>query len=117
MGKVYVDITTSVDGFVAGPNPSLEHPLGEGGERLHEWLVGTASFKERHGESGGEVNADSELFEESFLELGAVVMGRRMFSGGEGPWETILARTAGGETSRRSTPRSSSSPTTRGRQS
>ena len=87
MGKVYVDITTSVDGFVAGPNPSLEHPLGEGGERLHEWLVGTASFKERHGESGGEVNADSELFEESFLELGAVVMGRRMFSGGEGPWE------------------------------
>lgn len=87
MGKVKVDITTSVDGFVAGPNPSLEQPLGEGGERLHEWLVGTASFRERHGESGGEANADSELFEEYFRTTGAVVMGRRMFSGGEGRWE------------------------------
>jgi dihydrofolate reductase len=87
MGKVFVDITTSVDGFVAGPNPSLEHPLGEGGERLHEWVVGTASFREHHGEAGGEVNADSELFEETFRATGAFVMGRRMFSGGEGPWE------------------------------
>jgi hypothetical protein len=38
MGKDVVDITMTLDGYVAGPNPSLEHPLGEGGERIHEWL-------------------------------------------------------------------------------
>jgi dihydrofolate reductase len=87
MGKVVADITTSLDGFVAGPNPSLEHPLGEGGERLHEWAFALASFRAQHGMEGGEHNADSERFEKAWNEQGAVVMGRRMFSGGEGPWE------------------------------
>jgi hypothetical protein len=40
MSKVRVHITVSADGYVAGPNPSLEHPLGEGGDRLQEWAVG-----------------------------------------------------------------------------
>ena len=79
----------SVDGFVAGPNPSLEDPLGEGGERIHEWLYELASFKERHGEEGGEANADSDLVDETLAATGATVMGRNMFSGGfgPGPWE------------------------------
>jgi dihydrofolate reductase len=87
MTNVFVDVTTSLDGFVAGPNQTLERPLGEGGERLHEWLYGLAAFRERHGGSGGEVNADSELVEETSGRTGAVVMGRRMFSGGHGAWE------------------------------
>ena len=87
MGKVFVDITVSLDGYVAGPNQTLEHPLGEGGERLHEWAYGLAAFRERHGESGGDVSADSALLEEAFERTGAVVMGRRMYSGGSGPWE------------------------------
>jgi dihydrofolate reductase len=87
MGKVVLDISMSLDGFVAGPNPTLEQPLGEGGEKLHEWTVGLASWRERHGLEGGEVNADSEMVAESLAANGAVVMGRRMFSGGEGPWE------------------------------
>jgi dihydrofolate reductase len=87
MTKVVLDISMSLDGFVAGPNPSLEHPLGAGGELLHEWAVGLASWRERHGLSGGEVNVDSEMIAESLATTGAVVMGRRMFSGGEGPWE------------------------------
>jgi dihydrofolate reductase len=82
-----LDITMSLDGFVAGPNPTLEEPLGEGGERIHDWLVGLAAFRERHGGSGGEVNADSQVLEESVQAAGAIVMGRRMFSGGAGPWE------------------------------
>ena len=86
MTKVRVDITTSLDGFVAGPNQTLEHPLGENGERLHEWAFAAASWRERHGLSGGEANADSDVIEESQDATGAVVMGRRMFSGGEGPW-------------------------------
>jgi dihydrofolate reductase len=87
MAKLTLDITMSLDGFVAGPNPSLEQPLGEGGDRLHEWMVGLESFRERQGLSGGTTNADSEILEESVSATGATVMGRRMFSGGDGPWE------------------------------
>jgi dihydrofolate reductase len=85
--QVVVDISMSLDGFIAGPNPTLEEPLGAGGEGLHEWTVGLASWRERHGESGGARNADDEVVAESLAATGAVVMGRRMFSGGEGAWE------------------------------
>jgi len=81
-----LDISMSLDGFIAGPNQSLERPLGEGGERLHEWAFRLASWRERHGLSGGETNGDAEVVEESLRATGAVVMGRRMFSGGEGLW-------------------------------
>lgn len=87
MGKVVLDISTSLDGFVAGPNPTLEQPLGEGGEQLHEWIVGLASWREFHGRPGGERNADDEIVAEGVARTGAVVMGRLMFSGGSGPWE------------------------------
>lgn len=86
-GKVVVDISMSLDGFIAGPNPSLEQPLGAGGERLHEWVFGLESFRGRHGESGGTRDADDEVVAESLASTGAVVMGRRMFSGGKGPWD------------------------------
>jgi dihydrofolate reductase len=87
MTRLFCDISMSLDGFVAGPNQTLEQPLGEGGEKLHEWAFGLASFRERHGLEGGETNADSEVVEETLRTTGAVVMGRRMFSGGEGPWQ------------------------------
>ena len=87
MAKVRCDISMSLDGFVAGPNPSLEEPLGAGGDLLHEWAFAAASWRESHGLSGGETNADSEVLQESIDSTGAVVMGRRMFSGGEGAWE------------------------------
>jgi hypothetical protein len=61
MGMLTLDISMSLDGFVAGPSPSLEHPLGEGGERLHEWVVAVASWCERHGLAGGETNGAPEL--------------------------------------------------------
>jgi dihydrofolate reductase len=87
MGKVTVDISISLDGFVAGPNPSLENPLGEGGEQLHEWVVALEAWRKAHGLEGGESTASSELVEESLASTGAYLMGRKMFSGGEGPWE------------------------------
>ena len=87
MGKLTCDITMSLDGFVAGPDPSLEEPLGKGGERLHEWIVGLESWRERHGLTGGTTSPDSEVLDEAISSTGATVMGRRMFSGGEGPWE------------------------------
>jgi dihydrofolate reductase len=82
-----LDITMSLDGFIAAPNPSLENPLGEGGMRLHEWAFAAQSWREQHGQTGGEANEDSEIIEEATKATGAVIMGRKMFSGGEGPWE------------------------------
>jgi hypothetical protein len=61
MGSVTSHISISLDGFVAGPNQSLENPIGEGGMRLHEWVFPTANWREQHGLEGGEHSADSEV--------------------------------------------------------
>jgi len=61
MSRLTMEISMSLDGYVAGPNQTLEQPLGEGGDRLHEWLFGLKSFRERHGLEGGEDNADSRM--------------------------------------------------------
>ena len=87
MSKVIADISMSLDGYVAGPDPDLEDPLGSGGERLHEWAFGAQSWRETHGREGGEPNADSDVIAERVSATGAVVMGRRMYSGGSGAWE------------------------------
>jgi dihydrofolate reductase len=84
MGKVVLDITTSLDGFVAGRNDGPDLPLGEGGERLHEWLVGLASWREPHGLEGGETNSSSEIVEEGLRSTGAIVLGKRMFDNAQG---------------------------------
>ena len=87
MGKLTFEQSVSLDGFSAGPRPSLEEPLGEGGEQLHEWALATMGWRQSHGRAGGERNVDSEVIEESVRNTGATVMGRRMFSGGSGGWE------------------------------
>ncbi|WP_436344387.1 dihydrofolate reductase family protein [Natronorubrum sp. FCH18a] len=79
-------ISTSLDGYVAGPNDSPENPLGDGGERLHEWIYDLESWRAQHGLEGGETNEDDEIVAELSENVGAVVMGRRMFSNDEGPW-------------------------------
>jgi dihydrofolate reductase len=86
MSKVSVHISVSTDGYVAGPNQSLENPLGEQGERLHEWVVALHAWRERHGLEGGDVNASTAVIEESLANVGAEIMGRGKFGGGPGPW-------------------------------
>ena len=86
MSKVSCDISVSLDGFIAGPGDSVEAPLGEGGDRLHQWVYGLESWRARHGLAGGESDRDAEVLEESVAHVGATVMGRRMFDLGEGPW-------------------------------
>jgi dihydrofolate reductase len=86
MARLFLDISMSLDGFVAGPNQTLEQPLGEGGEGLHEWVFPLASWRAPHGLEGGETGADDDLVRERLERTGAVIMGRRMFSGGAGPW-------------------------------
>jgi dihydrofolate reductase len=86
MSKLRCHISISLDGFVAGPNQSEENPLGEGGERLHDWVVVLAAWRERHGKEGGEVNESTRVMEETVENIGAGVMGRNMFgppSGGD----------------------------------
>ena len=87
MPRVFLDISTSLDGFVAGPSPTLEQPLGKGGESLHDWAFRLAAWREPHGLEGGEAGPDGDLIRRQIERSGAVVMGRRMFSGGAGPWE------------------------------
>jgi dihydrofolate reductase len=86
VSKVKVHISVSVDGYVAGPNQTLENPLGEGGEDLHDWIVALKAWREAHGLEGGEVNASTAVVEESLANVGAEIMGRGKFGGGPGPW-------------------------------
>src|SRR4051794_13317819 len=86
MSRLRFQISVSLDGFVAGPNPSEEHPLGEGGEQLHEWVIKLAAWRKPHGREGGEVNASSAVVEGTLDNVGATIMGRNMFGGGPGPW-------------------------------
>ncbi len=76
----------SLDGFIAGPDQSIEQPLGIGGLRLHEWVFPLKQWREPHGLEGGEVNESSVVVEESLANIGASVMGRNMFGGHPGPW-------------------------------
>jgi dihydrofolate reductase len=77
----------SLDGFVAGPNQSLDHPLGEGGEQLHQWAFPTKWFRAMHGEgSEGETGVNDDVLREAWENVGATIMGRNMFGPVRGPW-------------------------------
>jgi dihydrofolate reductase len=87
MSKVRVHISTSLDGYVAGPNQSQEEPLGTGGEQLHDWLVQLKSWREQAGMKGGVENASDAVFAEEIGNVGAEIMGRGKFGpAGRGPW-------------------------------
>jgi dihydrofolate reductase len=86
MTRVRFSVAVSLDGFLAGPNPSLKDPLGEGGMQLHEWAFALEAFRREHGMEGGEVNESTQVVEAAIQNVGAHVMGRSMFGGGPGPW-------------------------------
>jgi dihydrofolate reductase len=86
MSKLRCHISVSADGYVAGPNQSEENPLGEAGERLHDWVVALRAWRAPHGLEGGEVNASDAVVEEAQANIGAEIMGRGKFGGGPGPW-------------------------------
>jgi len=87
VSKLRLKISMSLDGYVAGPDQSLENPLGVGGMRLHEWVLPLAAWRGEHGMEGGEVNESTAVVEESVRNLGATIMGRNMFGGHPGPWD------------------------------
>ena len=88
MSRLRLQISMSLDGFVAGPDQSLENPLGVGGLRLHEWVFPLKVWRSMHGMDGGEVNESSAVVEGSLANIGATIMGRNMFGGGRGAWDS-----------------------------
>jgi dihydrofolate reductase len=76
----------SLDGYVAGPDQDLEHPLGVGGPRLHEWVFETRTGRAMIGEDGGTTGVDDAAVAAGFEGIGATVMGRNMFGPVRGPW-------------------------------
>ncbi len=76
----------SLDGFSAGPNQSLENPLGVGGAGVFEWFFPTRTFQQMHGGEGGTTGADDNFAARSFENMGAWILGRNMFGPIRGPW-------------------------------
>lgn len=77
--------TVSVDGYGAGPNQSLDNPLGVGGEDLHQWMFGTRTFRRMSGQDGA-TGIDDDFVARGFEHVGAWILGRNMFGPVRGPW-------------------------------
>lgn len=86
MGKVMFQMAVSLDGYVAGPDQSVENPVGVGGMRVFEWFFDLEVWRQMQGLEGGVVNASTDVIEDARSNVGAYVMGRNMFGGGPGPW-------------------------------
>ena len=76
----------STDGFGAGPNQSLEHPLGVNGPDLMEWFFHTREWAKHQGGDGGETGVDNGIAAQGFAGIGAWILGRNMFGPVRGPW-------------------------------
>jgi len=86
MGRVMFQMAVSLDGYVAGPDQSVENPVGVGGTRVFEWFFDLEIWRRMQGLEGGIVNASTGVIEDARANVGAYVMGRNMFGGGPGPW-------------------------------
>jgi dihydrofolate reductase len=86
MPKVRVSNTVSLDGYAAGPNQSLENPLGLRGPELFEWFFATRTWKQMHGHEGGSTGADNAWAQRGMENVGAWILGRNMFGPVRGPW-------------------------------
>jgi dihydrofolate reductase len=87
MARVRVhNLAMSLDGYVAGPDQSVEHPLGVDGELLHEWMFRTRTWCQVVGEDGGETGIDDEFMARGLQNIGATIMGRNMFGPIRGSW-------------------------------
>ena len=87
MGCLRVDsFGVSIDGFGAGPDQDLEHPLGVGGPELMEWVFHTRWWSRLHGQEAGTEGVDNEVMGQGFAGVGAWILGRNMFGPVRGPW-------------------------------
>ncbi|MER5539955.1 dihydrofolate reductase family protein [Streptomyces mirabilis] len=87
MSIVSCHVSMSLDGFVAGPDQSAKNPVGVGGMRLYQWVFASKAWHEHQNRTGGKRTVDCQVIEEVLDGVGAYIMGRHMFGGGEGPWD------------------------------
>jgi dihydrofolate reductase len=80
------NLAISLDGYAAGPNQSLENPLGVAGSGLHEWAFATRTGRQMHGMDGGDEGLDDDFIAQGNEGIGATIMGRNMFGPIRGPW-------------------------------
>jgi dihydrofolate reductase len=87
MPLVRIDaFAVSLDGYGAGPDQGLDHPLGRGGEGLHQWFFPTRTFQGMYGKGEGTTGVDDRIAAASLANVGAWIMGRHMFAPSRGPW-------------------------------
>ena len=87
MSRVRVEcFSISIDGYGAGPDQSVDNPLGVGGEALHDWIVATRAWRQMHGKEGGATGIDDDFAARGHKKVGAWIMGRNMFGPIRGPW-------------------------------
>jgi dihydrofolate reductase len=87
MSKLRVEcFTISIDGYGAGPDQDLQHPLGVHGPELMDWCFHTHFFRRMFGQEGGETGVDNGVAEQGFVGIGAWILGRNMFGPVRGPW-------------------------------
>jgi dihydrofolate reductase len=87
MARVKVQaFAVSVDGYGAGPDQSLQDPLGIGGPTLHQWFFPTRTFRQMQGQDGGTTGVDDDFARRSMENKGAWILGRNMFGPVRGPW-------------------------------
>jgi len=90
MTQVRVEsFTVSIDGYGAGPNQDISHPLGVGGEDLHQWFIPTRTFQRIHGAGAGTTGVDEDFAARGFRNIGAWILGRNMFGPIRGPWPDL----------------------------
>jgi len=89
MGRVVAQISVSLDGYVAGPNDGPGNGMGDDGDKVHEWMFGLSSYRSRNDLGEGEDNAESAFMDEQLSNIGAYLMGRRMFDNGFEPWGPV----------------------------
>jgi dihydrofolate reductase len=87
MSKLRVhSFSISIDGYGAGPDQSLQNPLGVGGPAMFDWFFHTRTWQRMHGNEGGETGVDDDVAAQGFAGIGAWILGRNMFGPVRGPW-------------------------------
>jgi dihydrofolate reductase len=87
MSKLRVStFSISIDGYGAGPDQDLDHPVGVGGPELFDWFFHTRTWQRMHGSDGGETGTDDDFAQQGFRGVGAWILGRNMFGPVRGPW-------------------------------
>jgi dihydrofolate reductase len=90
MGNVFVSVSTTLDGFLAGPHRGPQRPMGEGGPAIHKWAFEQVAMQRHLGISErGATGPDNDVLEAVIARTGSTIIGKRMFDEGEVAWPEV----------------------------